>query len=507
MVNDPTFGVALSAKNGSNSNTRTANVDYIKMTITYEIDTAPPTVVSIVPVGNNPTNSASKDFTVTFSENVTGGGFSNFSLTPSGVSGATITSVTGSGSTRTVTVNTGTGEGTIRADLADATGIADLAGNAMTDTFSGGTALTVDRTAPHVVSITPASSTTSAASMNFNVTFSESVLNVAAGNFTIVPTGVTGATLGTISGSGTTWTVPVNTGSGNGTISLDLGSVLTITDIATNALAGTFTTGDVLTVLKPVITATAGAGGTITPSGPVTVVSGANQAFSSAPGAGYLLSGISVDGGASLGALNDYTLTGVTTDHTIAATFDSGWFAPTSVISSNSVGTGSNGYTSDGSYISINNGSSDTIQYGFGTIAPTSIAVDGIEVAIEANKSGTSSRSLSVDLSYNNGSSWTTPVKTVQPPSNSPDQTFVIGSPIDLWGRTFMVRERVRHRHLQAEDHGGWKQRHDQRRPGADQGLLSRRCRRSRHGIGGHSRRRLPLQGEHGTGVFRLGGG
>src|SRR5439155_20203789 len=56
----------------------------------------------------------------------------DFSLVTTGVSGASIASVTPVGSSNgaqyTITVNTGTGEGTIAVDFA-ATGIQDLAGN------------------------------------------------------------------------------------------------------------------------------------------------------------------------------------------------------------------------------------------------------------------------------------------------------------------------------------------------------------------------------------------
>src|ERR1700743_1642186 len=66
------------------------------------------TVNSIQKSTSSPTNAASVQFTVTFSGTVTGVNTGNFSLTTSGVTGASVTSVGGSGSTYTVTVNTGT---------------------------------------------------------------------------------------------------------------------------------------------------------------------------------------------------------------------------------------------------------------------------------------------------------------------------------------------------------------------------------------------------------------
>ena len=92
----------------------------------YEVDTTAPTVLSITRFSANPTNLASLDFTVTFSEPVTGVDMSDFSLTTTGVSGASVTGVTGAGSIYTVTVNTGSGNGTIRLDVPASATITDL---------------------------------------------------------------------------------------------------------------------------------------------------------------------------------------------------------------------------------------------------------------------------------------------------------------------------------------------------------------------------------------------
>ncbi len=68
------------------------------------------------------------------------------------------------------------------------------------------------------------------------------------------------------------------------------------------------------------ITASAGAGGTITPSGAVSVADGANQSFTIAPDASYQIADVLVDG-SSVGAVTTYTFTNVTANHTIAASF------------------------------------------------------------------------------------------------------------------------------------------------------------------------------------------
>ncbi len=69
-----------------------------------------------------------------------------------------------------------------------------------------------------------------------------------------------------------------------------------------------------------IIAASAGVGGTITPSGSVAVASGADQTFTIAPGACYHISDVLVDG-SSVGPMASYTFTAVSASHTIAASF------------------------------------------------------------------------------------------------------------------------------------------------------------------------------------------
>ena len=68
------------------------------------------------------------------------------------------------------------------------------------------------------------------------------------------------------------------------------------------------------------ITASAGSHGTITPSGTATVNFGATAAYTITPAAGYVVEDVTVDG-MTMGAVNAYTFTNVTANHTINATF------------------------------------------------------------------------------------------------------------------------------------------------------------------------------------------
>lgn len=106
---------------------------------------APPTinVSSVVRAGANPTNAATVTYTVTFSGSAAGVTTSAFTLVPTSVSGASITSVTGSGTTYTVTVNTGTGSGTIGLNV-NGTGISPTVANAP---YTGAVYI-VDKVAP-----------------------------------------------------------------------------------------------------------------------------------------------------------------------------------------------------------------------------------------------------------------------------------------------------------------------------------------------------------------------
>ncbi len=119
---------------------------------------------------------------------------------------------------------------------------------------------------------------------------------------TLTATPATGSTFAGWSGGGC---------SGTGQCSTTLNSSQTIT-----AAFNLNTT----TATSYTITASAGSGGSISPSGTVKVNSGASQAFTIAPGTGYSITDVKVDG-ASVGAVSTYTFSNVVAAHTIAASF------------------------------------------------------------------------------------------------------------------------------------------------------------------------------------------
>lgn len=84
-----------------------------------------PTVSGITRADLNPAYAASVRFTVTFSKEVTGVDQADFTLSAPGLTGASISTVSGSGATYLVTVNTGAGAGTLRLEVVDNDSIRD----------------------------------------------------------------------------------------------------------------------------------------------------------------------------------------------------------------------------------------------------------------------------------------------------------------------------------------------------------------------------------------------
>jgi hypothetical protein len=106
---------------------------------------------------------------------------------------------------------------------------------------------------------------TSAVSVDFTVTFSESVMDVEAVDFALTTAGVIGASIIDVSGSDHIYTVTVNTGSGNGTLRLDIPVTADITDLDGDTLGGLpFTGGETYTIDK-----TPTAASLVSPSGSI----------------------------------------------------------------------------------------------------------------------------------------------------------------------------------------------------------------------------------------------
>lgn len=139
-------------------------------------------------------------------------------------------------------------------------------------------------------------------------------------------TGVTGVDLAWSADGGATWTNIVssapNTGSYPWTVPASTTSAGRVRVVARDAAGnlGADSSFSAFTVDWWTVAASAGAGGTITPSGVVNVAEGANAGFSIAPGAGFAIGDVLVDGVPS-GPLAAFSFDAVAADHTIAASF------------------------------------------------------------------------------------------------------------------------------------------------------------------------------------------
>ena len=127
------------------------------------------------------------------------------------------------------------------------------------------------------------------------------------------------------------------------------------------------------TVTVLMVTATAGAGGTLSPGGITPVENGTNRTFTITPRDCFRTVDVKVDG-VSLGPITTYTFTNVTADHTIQATFAA--LGPYSIVAS----AGAGGTISpSGTYtMSCGNGRTFTIAPAGGCYAIQDVIVDGV---------------------------------------------------------------------------------------------------------------------------------
>lgn len=131
------------------------------------------------------------------------------------------------------------------------------------------------------------------------------------------------------------------------------------------------------------IAASAGTGGSISPTGTTTVNYGTSKTYTIAPATGYSIAGVTVDG-VSVGAVASYTFSSVNANHTIAATFVQNNATPSTY--SITASTGTNGSITPAGTATVNNGASQTY-----TITPasgykiSSVTVDGVSVGAVAS--------------------------------------------------------------------------------------------------------------------------
>jgi Bacterial Ig-like domain/FG-GAP-like repeat len=207
----------------------------------YTIDKSNPLIVSITTTGPSLTNSGFVTWNVVFSEAVTGLSASNFNLPATGVAFPSISAVNGSGLSYTIQVNTGNGDGSLGLQLANSTGLIDQVGKPVLTLPVDAPTYTIDKTAATVTSVTRTGSTnTKSNTISWTLVLSEPVTGLQTSNFTVVSQGPNGAAISSLTGSGTTYTLTMTTGSGDGALGFAL-NLNGVTDAATNGSSGIVT--------------------------------------------------------------------------------------------------------------------------------------------------------------------------------------------------------------------------------------------------------------------------
>ena len=230
------------------------------------VDAGAPTLSSITgPTDGSFGTGQNLDFNVTYSEAITvdtSGGTPSISLTI-GSTTRTASYVTGNGTSVLVFRYTIVSGDSDTDGIEPASSIVlnsgtfiDAGGNDAPLSFTAPTltSVLVDTTAPSMNSIarqSPTSTTIDASSVTFRVTFSESVNGVGLADFEITKTDTASGAVSAVSASsGTTIDVTVDNVTATGTIRLDLKSSGTgITDAASNAVSGGFTSGETYSVV------------------------------------------------------------------------------------------------------------------------------------------------------------------------------------------------------------------------------------------------------------------
>ena len=228
----------------------------------YNIDKTPPVVAAITRNQLETLNASSVAYTVAFSQNVTGVDAADFTLVSSGITGASIGSITPiDGKTYTVAINTGSGDGTLALNLTDNDSIKNTLGVVLADVGNGngnfaGQSYTIIKSAPVAAGITLVNPNPIAAgSVNYAVTFNQNVTGVDTTDFALAASGLTGTSITSVTGSGKNYNVLVNTGNGSGSLGLNLVDNDSIQNAVSLSLGGAGTgngslTGQVYNITK-----------------------------------------------------------------------------------------------------------------------------------------------------------------------------------------------------------------------------------------------------------------
>jgi hypothetical protein len=207
----------------------------------------------------NPTNAESVKFVVTFPDEVGSIAVSDFvPVTTGTLRDVAVTAVQGAGETYKVTVSTGYGEGKLSLAFGEDNQIKDPDGDPLDYSYLESDSYLIERQHPYVDKITRMDDNpTSSSSVDFSVVFSKPVIDVSLIDFSLKISGdLTDAAVTSLTGSGEMYVVSVNTGSGSGTIRLDVVDNDTIEDLDGNTFDTPYTSGEEYKIKREVLDVT-----------------------------------------------------------------------------------------------------------------------------------------------------------------------------------------------------------------------------------------------------------
>ena len=158
-----------------------------------------------------------------------------------------------------------------------------------------------------------------APSCTYTLSPSSASFSVSGGSGSVIVTSQAGCNWG-ISASPSWVTINSGSGMGTGTMGYTVSPNTGATRVASLTIAGNVFTIDEAGIQTYTITASTGTGGSISPSGQISVHQGSTQTFTITPNSGYRIADVTVDR-VSRGAITSYTFSALTADHTIAASF------------------------------------------------------------------------------------------------------------------------------------------------------------------------------------------
>lgn len=187
-------------------------------------------------------------------------------------------------------------------------------------------------------------------------------------------TTISGVTV--LDGASQAFTIAASTGYQIVNVTVDGASVGAVASYSFSSVKSDHTISATFALKSFTVTASAGTGGSISPTGTTTLNYGSSQTYAITPGAGYRIANVTVDG-ISVGAVSSYTLGNISASHLIVASFMLNSY---SISASTSV----NGTISPEGSTSVNSGGSQTY-----SITPATgykiagVTVDGISVGAQ----------------------------------------------------------------------------------------------------------------------------